>query len=222
MKISVVIPALNEAEQIVSCLDSIKTQHGEFEVIVVDGGSIDGTVDLAGAQARVIRSEKGRGVQMNSGARHCTGEVLLFLHADTRLPPEGLLFLERALADPRIVGGTFRLRFDDRTFLLRLIAFFTRFKCRYFHYGDQGIFVRRSVFEHLKGFAEIPLMEDVDFLRRLSKRGRLALLRQSVTTSGRRFMEHGIVRQQLLNSILVICYLLGAKPHSLIKWYERG
>ena len=89
MKISVVIPGLNEAEKIVSCLDSIKSQQGEFEVIVVDGGSIDGTVDLAGAQARVIRSEKGRGVQMNSGARHCTGEVLLFLHADTRLPPEG-------------------------------------------------------------------------------------------------------------------------------------
>ena len=219
---SVVIPALNEAENILSCLESVKNQYCEFEVIVVDGGSMDGTVDLVRPQARVIRSEKGRAVQMNSGARLCTGEVLLFLHADSQLPPDGLFLVERVLADPRIVGGTFRLRFDSRKILLRFITFFTRFKFRYFHYGDQGIFVRRSVFERLKGFEEIPLMEDVDFLRRLRKTGQLALLKQAVTTSARRFLEHGILRQQLLNTILVISYLLGAKPETLKKWYERS
>lgn len=222
MKISVVIPALNEAENILSCLESVKNQYCEFEVIVVDGGSRDGTVDLARPQARVIRSEKGRAVQMNSGARVCTGEVLLFLHADSQLPPDGLVLVERVLANPRIVGGTFRLRFDSRKILLRFITFFTRFKFRYLHYGDQGIFVRRSVFEQLKGFEDIPLMEDVDFLRRLRKAGQLALLKQSVTTSARRFMEHGILRQQLLNTILVISYLLGMKPEVLKKWYGPG
>jgi rSAM/selenodomain-associated transferase 2 len=222
MKISVVIPTLNEAENILSCLESVKNQFCEFEVIVVDGGSMDETVDLVRPQARVIRSEKGRAIQMNSGARLCTGEVLLFLHADSQLPPDGLVLVERVLANPRIVGGTFRLRFDSRKILLRFITFFTRFKFRYFHYGDQGIFVRRSVFEQLKGFEEIPLMEDVDFLRRLRKTGQLALLKQSVTTSARRFLEHGILRQQLLNTILVISYLLGAKPETLKKWYERN
>jgi rSAM/selenodomain-associated transferase 2 len=222
MKISVVIPALNEAENILSCLESVKSQYCEFEVIVVDGGSMDGTVDLVRPQARVVRSEKGRAVQMNSGARLCAGEVLLFLHADSQLPPGGLVLVERVLANPRIVGGTFGLRFDSRKILLRFITFFTRFKFRYFHYGDQGIFVRRSVFEQLEGFEEIPLMEDVDFLRRLRKTGQLALLKQAVTTSARRFLEHGILRQQLLNTILVICYLLGAKPETLKKWYERS
>jgi len=124
------------------------------------------------------------------------------------------------LADPEIVGGTFRLRFNSEKFLLRLIAFFSRFKFRYFHYGDQGIFVRRWVFEQLHGFAEIPFMEDVDFLQRLHKIGRVKLLNQQITTSARRFLERGIIRQQLTNIILVIYYLLGAKPENLKKWYE--
>ncbi len=222
MKISVIIPALDEAENILSCLHSVKGQQGEFEVIVVDGGSMDGTVETVRPSTRVIRSEKGRAVQMNSGVRHCTGEVLLFLHADSQLPRDGLLLVERVLADPRIVGGTFRLRFESRGFFLRLITFFTRFKFRYFHYGDQGIFVRRSIFEELKGFEEIPIMEDVDFLRRLRRTGELALLKEPVTTSARRFLEHGILRQQLLNTILVISYILGAKPESLKKWYARN
>lgn len=220
MKISVIIPALNEAKNILSCLHSVKNQQGEIEVLVVDGGSMDGTVDIARPRARVIESERGRAVQMNSGANHCTGEVLLFLHADSQLPPEGLLQVERVLANPSIVGGTFMLRFDSPGFLLRMITFFTRFKFRYFHYGDQGIFVRRSIFEQLKGFEEIPFMEDVDFLRRLRKTGQLALLKQPVTTSARRFLEHGILMQQLLNTFLVISYILGARPERLKKWYK--
>ena len=163
MKISVIIPVLNEVKDILSCLHSAKTQPGEFELLVIDGGSVDGTVEVARHQAKVIRSEQGRAVQMNSGARQSTGEVLLFLHADSCLPAGAFLSMEQVLADPRIVGGTFRLRFNRQAFLLRVIAFFTRFKFRYFHYGDQGIFVRRSVFEELDGFAEIPFMEDVDF-----------------------------------------------------------
>ncbi len=221
MKISVIIPALNEARGILSCLDSVRTQKGEFELIVVDGGSIDNTVEVVRPHARVIHCQEGRALQMNSGARQATGEVFLFLHADSSLPPRAIPLLEQALADSRIVGGTFMLRFNSPRRLLRFIAFFTRYEFRYFHYGDQGIFVRRSVFEQLKGFAEIPFMEDIDFLRRLHSAGRVTLLKQPITTSPRRFLEHGVLRQQLMNIILVISYLLGAKPETLKKWYKK-
>ena len=221
MKISVIIPALNEARYILSCLISVKNQLGEFELIVVDGGSVDETVEAVEPHARVIRSRRGRAVQMNLGARYATGEVLLFLHADSHLPSGAFPLMEGVLADPQIVGGTFRLRFNSDKFLLRLIAFFSRFKFRYFHYGDQGIFVRRSVFEQLNGFAEMPFMEDIDFLQRLRGTGRVVLLEQPITTSARRFLERGIIRQQLMNIILMIFYLLGAKPENLKKWYEK-
>ncbi len=221
MNISVIIPALNEDRGILACLDSVNKQSGEFELLVVDGGSVDGTVEAVRPHARVVHSGRGRAVQMNSGARASTGEVLLFLHADSHLPARAFPLLEQVLADSRIVGGTFRLRFNSEKFLLRLIAFFSRFKFRYFHYGDQGIFVRRQVFEQLNGFAEIPFMEDVDFLQRLHRVGRVTLVNQPITTSARRFLERGIIRQQVMNIILVIFYLLGARPENLKKWYEK-
>ena len=194
---------------------------GEFELIVADGGSVDGTIEVVRPHAKVIRGQQGRAVQMNSGARQATGDVLLFLHADSCLPHRAFPLLERALADPRIAGGTFMLRFDSPGLLLRLIAFLTRFEFRYFHYGDQGIFVRRSVFEKLNGFAEIAFMEDVDFLQRLHRTGRVTLLNQPITTLARRFLERGVVRQQMMNIILVIFYLLGARPETLKKWYGK-
>lgn len=217
--VSVVVPALNEAERIAHCLRSIASQAGPHEIVVVDGGSSDATPALACPYASVVAAPRGRGVQMNAGARRCGGEVLLFLHADCRLPPGALASLRGAMRDPRAVGGTFTLRFDTERGLLRLYAFFTRFKPRIFHYGDQGIFVRRAVFERMGGFAELPLMEDVDFLRRLRREGRVVLLRERVTTSARRFLRRGIVRQQLLNTALVLLYHLGVAPAVLARWY---
>ena len=126
----------------------------------------------------------------------------------------------RTLIDPWIIGGTFTLRFDSQKFLLRLIAFFTRFRFHFFHYGDQGIFVRRAIFEELGGFKQIPIMEDIDFLQRLRRRGQVTLIKQPVTTSARRFLRHGIIRQQLLDVILVILYLLKVNPEKLCKLYR--
>jgi rSAM/selenodomain-associated transferase 2 len=220
MKISVIIPALNEAKNILGTLDSIGRQQGELEIIVVDGCSADGTADVARLHARVINSpERGRAVQMNVGARHASGEVLVFLHADSCLAHNALSLLRSALLDSRIIGGTFTLKFDSQKLLLRLIAFFTRFRFRFFHYGDQGIFVRRAIFEELGGFKQMPIMEDINFLQRLYRRGRVTLIKQPTTTSARRFLRHGIIRQQLLDIILVVLYLLGASPEKLSRLY---
>ncbi len=221
MKISVIIPALNEAKNIRESLDSIRRQEADFEIVVVDGGSADGTADIARPYARVISSEeRGRSTQMNAGARHACGEVLLFLHADSHLPQNALSMLRSVLLNPSIIGGTFTLRFDNQKSLLRVIAFFTRFRFRFFHYGDQGIFVRRAVFEELGGYKRMPIMEDIDFLQRLRRRGRVTLISQPITTSARRFLHHGIIRQQLLDIALVVLYLLGANPERLSRLYR--
>jgi rSAM/selenodomain-associated transferase 2 len=219
MKVSVIVPVLNEAQNILATLVSVKRQQGDFEIIVVDGGSTDTTVTIAREHALVISSERGRGKQMNAGARQAGGDVLLFLHADSALHPDALRSLSQTLEDRRVVGGTFTLRFDADGCLLKAYAFFTRFKFRFFHYGDQGIFVRRGVFAQLGGFAEIPLMEDVDFLGRLRKMGRVALIKLPVTTSARRFLKRGLIRQQLMNFFLVVMYMLGVRPETLSKLY---
>ncbi len=221
VKISVIIPALNESASILASISSVKCQQGEYEIIVVDGGSDDGTVNIAQSQAEVIASERGRAIQMNAGARHSIGDVLLFLHADSSLSLGSLCAIEDALNDPQILGGTFTLGFDSPRCLLRVIALFTRLKFRHFHYGDQGIFVRRAIFEQLGGFKEIPIMEDLEFLKRLYKAGKVVLLPHPVMTSARRYLKRGIVRQQLLDIVLVILYLSGIKPDTLGKWYGR-
>ena len=216
-----IVPALNEARHIAACLASVAAQEGDADVVVVDGGSTDGTATLAAPRARVLAGPRGRAVQMNLGARRAAGDALLFLHADTRLPPGALAALRRALADPRVVGGTFTLRFEPETPLLRFYAWWTRLPLRLFHYGDQGIFCRRAAFDRLGGYLEMPLMEDVDFLARLARLGRVTLVPLALTTSARRFQRHGVVRQQLRNIVLVSLYALGVSPRRLERWYEN-
>lgn len=220
MRVSVIIPALNEADNIIACVASVENQEGDFEIVVADGGSSDGTPELVNSRALVTAGRRGRASQMNEGARLATGDALLFLHADSSLHPDALAHLRRALADPRTAGGTFTLRFDSDELPLRFYAAFTRLRFRYFHFGDQGIFVRREVFERLGGYKEMPIMEDVDFLSRLRKEGRVILIDLPVTTSARRFLNRGPVRQQLLNIFLVACYLLGVKPSTLSRLYR--
>lgn len=219
--VAVVVPALNEERCIEACLASVLAQDGSAEVMVVDGGSGDATAALAAPLAPVLHAPRGRARQMNAGARATRGDPLLFLHADSRLPPGAFAAMRAALADARTVGGTFSLRFEPETPLLRAYAACTRLGPRIFHYGDQGIFVRRTVFDALGGYRDLPLMEDVDFLRRLRGVGRTVLLPLPVTTSARRFQRHGIVRQQLRNGVLLAVYLAGISPHRLARWYEQ-
>jgi rSAM/selenodomain-associated transferase 2 len=218
--ISVIIPTLNEAESILKTIESVRQQDYEAEIIVVDGGSVDGTLEIARPYAQVIDTPRGRAVQMNAGARSATGDVLLFLHGDSRLAPGALAQLRQILDNPRVAGGTFTLVFDVDNPLLRFNAFCSNIDWLCFRYGDQGIFVRRSIFEALGGYADIPLMEDIDLLRRLPRYGRRVLIRDyPVTTSARRFVKHGIVRQEVLNATLVAAWFAGVKPQTLAKWY---
>ncbi len=222
-RVSVVIPVLDEAAHVLACLASVGVQPAHVETIVVDGGSTDDTSAIAeAAGATVLRSPRGRGRQLNAGARAAVGEILLFLHADTVLHPDALAGVRAALADASVVGGTFTLRFDRGGLLLHVYALCTRLPFPLFHYGDQGIFVRRATFESIGGFREWPIMEDVDFLARLRAAGRTVIVPRPVTTSARRFARHGIVRQQLRNVVLVLLFHLGVSPVRLARWYGKG
>ncbi len=211
MKLSIVIPALNEARHIEATLRALATQAPPFETIVVDGGSDDDTALRAGRHARVVSAPRGAAA---------TGDALLFLHADTQLPGDALNLVRSSLADPAVEAGAFRLRFDRSSPLLRLYSACTRIDSPLICFGDRGLFIRRSVFEAVGGFGDLPAFEDLDLVRRLHRRGGFAFLDAFVTTAARRFEAHGRLRQQLLNSYLWTRYLLGTPPEKLAALYR--
>ena len=206
MKISVIIPALNEEKSIHSALEDLFTRHTPEEVMVVDGGSEDKTVLLASEWTKAILSKKGRARQMNEGARRAAGDIFLFLHADARLPPAGLEKIKEAVRKGAACGR-FRMKFDDRRLLLRFYESYTRL--HFFSYGDQGFFVTRELFLGLGGFREDVPFEDIDFYRRLRRLARPVILKDAVVTSARRFLEVGKVKQKLINLFLVALYYAG-------------
>lgn len=222
-KISVIIPTLNEAGTIGPTVRCVQNQDGPVEVIVVDGGSSDETRARARSTgAIVLRSSQGRAVQMNHGAKSATGDVYLFLHADTRLPSNALVRIRRALDAPSTVGGTFRLQFDDPTPLLRFYAWCTRWPWIRLCFGDRGQFVRRSTFHEVGGFPDWPLFEDLELAARLDRRGDFCVLDAAVTSSARRFYRYGPLRQQLRNLYLWSHYMLGTDPERIAHLYESS
>lgn len=220
MKISVVIPALNEEPHIERTLQSIIRQEGDYECFVVDGGSKDRTVSIAEKYACVVTSKRGRAAQMNAGAGLCKGDVLLFLHADTLLPDNAFREIKKRMKDDTVAGGSFYITFDVSHFILRGISFITRFNFRLFHFGDQGIFVRKDVFRRLEGYKHMPIMEDYDFYKRLKGQGKVILLRMPVISSARRFMKKGIIRQLLINKSVVLAYWAGIDIHTIKRFYD--
>jgi rSAM/selenodomain-associated transferase 2 len=220
-RLSVVIPALDECEHLPATLQSLRSEGGAVEPIVVDGGSSDGTWRLRDEfpWARFVHSARGRGPQLDTGAGVATAPLLLFLHADTRPPAGFLTLIEQALSRPQVVAGSFCLSFDNRNPLLRFYARCSRLNHPLFTYGDQGLFTRRSIFEAVGGFAGLPFLEDVDILRRLRRLGRVVKVPMPVVTSARRFVAGGIVRQQIRNVLLVAAYHAGVSPQRLAGWY---
>jgi rSAM/selenodomain-associated transferase 2 len=223
VKLSVVIPALDEASNLARLLPDLDRACPGAVLLVVDGGSRDGTaVVVAGRPGvRLVPSARGRARQMNAGARGAAGDVLLFLHADTWLPDGATALIEGALADPAVVGGRFDVRFDSSRHLMKMIAWFMNARSRATSIctGDQAIFVRRAAFEAVGGYPDIPLMEDIELSRRLRARGRLAALRARVTTSARKWEREGPLRTIGLMWTLRLLHFFGVAPARLHRWY---
>ena len=220
MRLSIIVPTLNEAEQILATLAAAAAPG--VEVIVADGGSADATVDLArAAGAHVISANRGRARQMNAGAAAASGEVLLFLHADTRLPPGFDAAVATALADPAVVGGRFDVRLEPSTLWLDMVAALINRRSRWSRIGtgDQALFVRRAVFEAMGGFPDLPLMEDLAFSIALKRRGGIACLRQTVATSSRRWRKDGPLRTVLLMWWLRFLFWCGVPAERLKRRY---
>jgi rSAM/selenodomain-associated transferase 2 len=222
MRLSVIVPTLNEERTIAATLAAIGRGAPGAEVVVVDGGSADATRAAAGAAgARVIEAQRGRARQMNEGARRTGGDVLAFVHADTIVPPSFAADIAGALADHAVVGGRFDVALDSAALAYRLIGRLINIRSRISRTatGDQAIFVRRETFERLGGFPDIELCEDLDFARRLKRAGPVACLRSRVTTSARRWQRDGLVRTVLRMWLIRALYLWGVEPARLKRIY---
>jgi rSAM/selenodomain-associated transferase 2 len=221
MSISIVIPTFNEATTIRELSASLAGLSGVAEIIVADGGSQDETIRLARESGlRVIEAPRGRGPQMNAAAKLATGDVLLFLHADTRLPDGALAMIESALSDANSCGGHFNLIFDGNTRDAWLLTkLYPLLRLGGMCYGDSAIFVRRKVFEQLGGYRDYPLFEDCDLYRRVKRAGRFVRLKACATTSSRRF-EGRFVRTFALWTAMQTLYWLGANPNWLNRVYK--
>lgn len=223
VRLSIIIPALNESANLRRLLPDLLARETGADIIVVDGGSEDDSRAVVArfSAVRWLSSSSGRARQMNRGAEVAHGEALLFLHADTVLPHGAGAAISSVLADPAVVGGRFDVQLDSRRPLLRVVGWLMNRRSRLtgISTGDQAIFVRRAVFAALGGYADIPLMEDVDFTRRLKRRGRLAALSLRVSTSARKWEREGVVRTIVLMWTLRLLYLFGVAPARLHHWY---
>ncbi|MEM9185493.1 MAG: TIGR04283 family arsenosugar biosynthesis glycosyltransferase [Planctomycetota bacterium] len=222
LKLSIVIPTINEEAGIADAV-ARAWRLRPVEVIVSDGGSVDRTATLARqAGAIVLGGPAGRGRQLNRGATGATGEVLLFLHADTWLPPEAAEQLAEALADDAVLWGAFRQAINAGGWRYRALEWGNAYRAHRLQtpYGDQAIFTTRSVFDQVGGFADVPIMEDVDLSRRLRKIAAPRLLTGPLHTSARRWRRHGVIRQTIRNWGVLLLWRLGVAPRRLAAWYR--
>jgi len=228
MLISIIVPTLNEETNLPVTLRQL-AQRPDVELLVVDGGSTDNTVHIARKfTSYVFVSEPGRALQMNAAARHATGDILLFLHADTFLLPGALDELQRRITGDGAVGGAFDLNIDSPRRLMRLIAKISSQRSRLLRapHGDQAIFCWRQVFEEVGGYPDVPIMEDVALARQLRRVGRLTFLRSGLVTSARRWIANGVIKTTTVNMLVRFLYLLRVPSrhlrHIYDGWLTRG
>lgn len=227
MKFSVIIPTLNEAQTIGNTLEALARVTGDIEIVVVDGGSDDGTCDIvneykARLGLRLLDSARGRGAQMHAGACAAQGEVLWFLHADTLPPVDALENIAAALHEIRVVGGNFTIKFDGTQHAAQFLTWlYPQLRKIGLCYGDSAIFVRRDIYEQTGGFQPFPIFEDLDLLRRIRKKGRMVNLASEVVTSSRRFEERSFTLTFARWAILQGFYWLGVHPRTLVRYYAH-
>jgi rSAM/selenodomain-associated transferase 2 len=226
MKFSLIIPVINEY-LINSFIADLKEQLSkcsqEYEIIVVDGNKNTSIKTIESSGVIKLSSLPGRGRQMNCGAGSARGDILLFLHADTRLPARAFEAIERGLENEKISAGAFSLGIDSKNILLSFISFMTTLRARVTRipYGDQAIFIRKTIFEDFCGFAEIPLLEDLEFMWRIRKKNhKIVILADKAITSSRRWEKNGILVTTLKNRLIIILYWLGISPAKLAEFYN--
>lgn len=222
MKISIIIPCLNEEDFLDKTLNQVLKLPGNFEIIVVDGGSSDKSLEIASSYKNVVTSVsgKGRANQMNHGAKLASGEILLFLHADTVLPTSTYQAILTHLQKPKHIGGSFWLMLDKEHLVLKFYSWCSKFSLEFFTYGDHAIFIRKQVFQDIGGYKNIPFMEDVEIQKRLREKGKFRKLDIPVTTSARRFTRDGTIKQMIMNVLLVGLFKLGVAPQKLKRFYK--
>ncbi|GAB4338892.1 MAG: TIGR04283 family arsenosugar biosynthesis glycosyltransferase [Desulfobulbaceae bacterium] len=222
-RISIIIPTLNEERVLPGLLTSLRDRPG-VEIIVADGGSTDATPEIAhAAGVRLLSLAPGRGGQLRAGAAAATGETLLFLHADTMLPPGFSAQVDRLLSTPHTVAGAFRLAIDAPGLPYRFIEWGANLRSRLLQlpYGDQALFMRRVTYERVGGFPAQPLLEDLELVRRLRRLGKIRLASTAVRTSSRRWRTNGIFRTLWRNQLVLAGYLAGIDPYRLARFYYR-
>lgn len=220
--ISIIIPTLNEESKIGSILASLQDVRGHYEILVVDGGSNDGTIEVASKLgAKIISAPKGRGMQLAAGAEAAAGDIFWFLHADTIPPADAIEQINNAVHSLSAVGGNFCIIFDGGTRAARFLTWLhPKVHGARLSFGDSAIFVRRSVYEEVGGFKPYPLFEDLDLVERMLKHGRFVRVQSSVITSSRRFSGKSFVATYLLWSLLLLLYKLGFSPNKIASMYK--
>jgi rSAM/selenodomain-associated transferase 2 len=222
VRIAVVIPTLEEADRVEQAIESARAPG--VEIIVADGGSRDTTRARAeAAGARVVTAPRGRARQLAAGASATGAETILFLHADTRLPPGWAPAVGAAFAEPRVVGGAFRFRFAEAGLALRVVEWGVRVRLALGGppYGDQALFVRRAELDAIGGVPQVPILEDLELVRALRRRGRLVLLPLAAVTSARRYLERGVLRTVTRNTGALLAFALGLDHARVAAWYGR-
>jgi rSAM/selenodomain-associated transferase 2 len=223
--ISVIIPALNEEDNIRRCIEGVLNEGCDCEIIVADGGSKDKTAKSAKSFPGVsfIQSQRGRGIQMNTGASAASGDILLFLHADTILEKGWAAELISVLEDNSISGGAFTFSIQSLLWKYRLVEAWVKLRCRLcsLPYGDQAIFVRKSAFDIIGGYKSIPVMEDVDFIGRVKKLGTIVILNKKAITSERRWSKKGLIKTAATNQLIMLLYKFGVNPDRLARIYYQ-
>ncbi len=220
-ELSIVIPTFNEEKSLADTLESLRVFGANIEIIVVDGGSADATIEIAeNYNAKVLHSPRGRGTQLQIGGNAANADVLWFLHADTIPSKDCVRHMSNALRNINTVGGNFTIRFDgDETAAKFLTWLYPNLRKLNLIYGDSAIFVRREIYQKIGGFADYPIFEDLDFVRKLSREGEIVTLPASVTTSSRRFADGKFILTFLRWTILQVLFWLGVSPETLVKIY---